>query len=1849
MIRNRKFLKAITAFLILETLFNTIAPTISWALTAGPTAPEATSFEPVDTSDMVNLATGDLAYNVPLLEVPGPSGGYPLSLSYHAGIQPNEEASWVGLGWTLNPGAITRTVNGFADDFSDIPQATRFYWNGGVTKTYEVGVTVGIGQAGVTAGLAYSTDTYQGAGIGMSLGVSAELIEGLGASAEIGISPYGDPHASAGLSLSTQLKDGESGAKASGSIGVSTNFKATSAYAGGGVSYKSNGGTKTDGSDDNSFSLVGASISTSPQGISSGGSMGGASLLSNSKSGRISTSTGGANITLPFGVVSVSLGYRYTRYWIDQIDNVSVNGALNYPTSPKDVAWYESHAYDTYSLLDKDSSVYANSDANHVLGGSFPNFDNFYVHAQGVAGAMRPYYFQKHLVNRNDYNVETKSNGDEYNEYKTIQVPLGYDSRKAEFRFIGEFSNRFEYTPPLITQYPDGAHSVNDPMGLNFNNGQLQISDSVGATYTSNRLAGSRHVEYLLNEDIGTVRASDVGFIETKSSGFSRGTQNDKSIGAMIITNESGVKYHFSLPAMASMEYSYSENINGTTTFNEFKNPTPYAYTWYLTAVTGPDYVDRGPNGQLGDGILNEYDWGYWVEFEYGKWTDQYFWRNPSEGMHTDIDGKFKNFSEGRKELYFLDAVRTKSHTAYFVKDIRHDAKSTIYSLRHIGNRGLKKNKETITPVTKEGGFKVKKLTAFCDRTYALAFRDQKGSVEYYSRPTSSLKLTEILLVQNKDGVAITKTNGTAYRQYDSANWQVVENETLCSDCETCDFSPVVFDHHLYQNVFDVYDLQAPGGVTLKNKAIRSIKFGTDYSLTPGTSNSFDFNLVKGDEPDVSQTYPLFGKLTLNSVHFLGKAGEDLMPPIKFGYEPQTPAEGQSTLMQPDPTRSVYSFTKVNSGLGIGSIIKFSNSYALVMSADQVSGAHSIRMISGSALNGQIIYWKETNNPPYDKDRTDIWGLYKPDLRPDLLATHEGAARLVSPESAHATDAWSLRTIQSSMGSKVHVTYEPDSYKKPVLVVNHGLRVEDLRPMSNSSHWEVVLYDHFEDMDEIIKTDSELELTYFIADPYLSNQGKGFGDRINTIKIPVHDVRYAVGSWIIETQNLSGLFETRPVDYERELVFYAPHFIAGNIPLQDNVANFGGGIRVKSIRATGHKGAKETSYIYTSTGNSSPSDTTSGVTSYEPGGMDQTVYHYPQSPSSVAEHFANAADREEGENLYRELLNKNFSTLLVNAREIPPPGVIYEYVTIKEKVIHNNGTEVPVGNYSTYHFQVFIKGMIDMLYEYDRQEKYPTNQVITGYQNATNWTKTRRVVLKNFAGSVGTLKTISLFDHEGHVLSKTTNHYLNDDIIAQLSEEDFEENAIAMEQRIQNQFKGQGIVEETYTDAKYVRQEGLTLDGREGFHLMGTVSKREEFPNISIGQTTINYKTGIKSENRNLAFDFYTGSVLKSSTTDGYGNTFVTESVPAYTVEQYGAMGFAAKGGKNMLTQQAASYTYKVDPTQNNKPIAIVSASATTWSDQIPALRETQYPGSAAAQPGVWRMKGSYAFVGDDQIPLRADGLHAMDVYNPDAHQFSSWTTNEAPAGWQRTSLISLYDVNSHALQVEDVNQNFAATKYSSDQSHIYATVANAGYEEFAYSGAEDAVKSSQFGGNVIASGTVEGVIEHTGSNSVSATAGNRSFTYTFNPKQRTYRVSVWTSQPMAAVKYKINNGATQSATVNHLGQAGSWHIASQEGNWHLLEADIVLSSDPTQLEVWCESTVSATHFDDFRICPLDAAMSSYVYNSYGELSHILDGNNLFTEFTYDAVGRLIKTRKETLSYGVVKTTENKYYYANQN
>jgi hypothetical protein len=80
----------------------------------GPTQPESQAFHSVNNENMVDLFSGDFSYNIPLMDV----GGYPVAIGYNSGISMDQEASWVGLGWNINPGTITRNLRGIPDDFN---------------------------------------------------------------------------------------------------------------------------------------------------------------------------------------------------------------------------------------------------------------------------------------------------------------------------------------------------------------------------------------------------------------------------------------------------------------------------------------------------------------------------------------------------------------------------------------------------------------------------------------------------------------------------------------------------------------------------------------------------------------------------------------------------------------------------------------------------------------------------------------------------------------------------------------------------------------------------------------------------------------------------------------------------------------------------------------------------------------------------------------------------------------------------------------------------------------------------------------------------------------------------------------------------------------------------------------------------------------------------------------------------------------------------------------------------------------------------------------------------------------------------------------------------------------------------------------------------------------------------------------------------------------------------------------------------------------------------------------------------------------------------------------------------
>ncbi len=208
----------------------------------GPSQPEMSSFKPAGTNDMVNLFTGDFSYNIPLLDV----GGYPVNIFYDGGVGMEQEASWVGLGWNINPGNVNRNMRGVPDDFNG---EEKLIQEQNMKKNITWGVSFGAdlelvgikdfeaftGSVGASVG--YSLNNYLGPAI--ELGLKGTTSFRVGAK---GISEKGPIGVSAGLSanlnsrsgmtltpnLSLSAKGNAEGLNLSAGIGLSTSYNSRS-------------------------------------------------------------------------------------------------------------------------------------------------------------------------------------------------------------------------------------------------------------------------------------------------------------------------------------------------------------------------------------------------------------------------------------------------------------------------------------------------------------------------------------------------------------------------------------------------------------------------------------------------------------------------------------------------------------------------------------------------------------------------------------------------------------------------------------------------------------------------------------------------------------------------------------------------------------------------------------------------------------------------------------------------------------------------------------------------------------------------------------------------------------------------------------------------------------------------------------------------------------------------------------------------------------------------------------------------------------------------------------------------------------------------------------------------------------------------------------------------------------------------------------------------------------------------------------------------------------------------------------------------------------------------------------
>lgn len=181
-ISSSSFLAKVLAIGLIELmLFECFLPTAVYGLTSGPSQPEFSTFSPAGVSNMVNPFTGDFSYNIDLLSVPGFENGYPLNLSYSGGVSMEQEASWVGLGWSLNTGAINRQLRGLPDDFNgDIVKKGKYIKP---NRTISLGTSLPpVEGLGVALSKALPEGTLKGyynnyTGVGYSIGATYSLLK----------------------------------------------------------------------------------------------------------------------------------------------------------------------------------------------------------------------------------------------------------------------------------------------------------------------------------------------------------------------------------------------------------------------------------------------------------------------------------------------------------------------------------------------------------------------------------------------------------------------------------------------------------------------------------------------------------------------------------------------------------------------------------------------------------------------------------------------------------------------------------------------------------------------------------------------------------------------------------------------------------------------------------------------------------------------------------------------------------------------------------------------------------------------------------------------------------------------------------------------------------------------------------------------------------------------------------------------------------------------------------------------------------------------------------------------------------------------------------------------------------------------------------------------------------------------------------------------------------------------------------------------------------------------------------------------------------------------------------------
>ncbi len=728
-IRNDRVKRGICFFLILNLLIEIVSPTAAFALTSGPASPEFSSFEPVATTDMVNDFTGDFTYNIPVLNVPGPDGGnYSMSLSYHSGNSLEEEASWVGYGWTLNAGAINRNKRGYPDDFNAVPVETYNKTKPNVNQSANFNLNIEIS----------SKDGKNDSDAIKKVEPAAKLVKKK-FFLDKTEAPEQEYSEEVSVSFSKSIRyNNYSGFSIANSIGVSNKF--------GALNMNSSAGQTTLGFKINPmavFKAVKAKTAKKTKETTEqkhpedtkgykrvAAYKDPAKNRKNWQDTKLSypSSYTARSYNVPALAYSVAKGtgssWNFNGSVVVNPANVPLGGQLgfqgnvtinaNLPEEDKNAFGYlysdVANGYNGFLPITSDQkneydyqiekeSTFDKNDKN--IGIPYNNADNFSATGNGVIGGFRlqhpqigTYYpnasFKTDLISQLGFEIGIGADfqigfnvgvGTNVTNVAGLWSPLALTSatnlpmfHKANFspsddafmRFTNDMGGELNYnTASSDSDIPHATIDIIGNLKTHFNDFNLNTTN-VGSKKVS---GNSSNINYEKTGDLIT------GIRITNKDGSKANymqpvyTKNEAELTIGLPANQDG-QY------MTTNPLDYDAPLNNKTVVGS-KTAQAYANSYLLTSNTTFNYVDVNANNTVDDA-----DFGGWTKFNYRKlWgdvnnngnSDWYRFRSPYNGLlynanrlinKTDQTG---SMSSGEKEVYYLKNVETKTHIAFFI------------------------------------------------------------------------------------------------------------------------------------------------------------------------------------------------------------------------------------------------------------------------------------------------------------------------------------------------------------------------------------------------------------------------------------------------------------------------------------------------------------------------------------------------------------------------------------------------------------------------------------------------------------------------------------------------------------------------------------------------------------------------------------------------------------------------------------------------------------------------------------------------------------------------------------------------------------------------------------------------------------------------------------------------------------------------------------------------------------------------------------------------------------------------------------------------------------------------------